>query len=244
MQSILLKQPFSKVVETEKESSADTTIPAISDLEKRKQRFFTFIYEHIKPINRSILNNRKKLISLEKAKNLSQAEEDFIKQLAYSYRVISKQESTKSLAQIISELLIKVDVIPPALVLAQAANESAWGTSRFATEANNYFGIWCYKKGCGLAPLQRESNQSHQVRLFAEAKDSILYYTKLLNNSRSYKKLREIRTKLRQYGEPLSAKALLPGLQRYSERGAEYTEDILSLIRQNQLEEKYPLVSQ
>ncbi len=32
----------------------------------------------------------------------------------------------------LAELLKRVDVIPEALVLMQAANESAWGTSRFA----------------------------------------------------------------------------------------------------------------
>ncbi|MEQ8603605.1 MAG: glucosaminidase domain-containing protein [Marivibrio sp.] len=37
-------------------------------------------------------------------------------------------------------LLRRVDTIPPALALAQAASESNWGQSRFAQEGANFFG--------------------------------------------------------------------------------------------------------
>ena len=217
---------------------------AITDTKKKKRLFFEFIYTHIKPINQSILKNRKKLIRINKQASLSDDDQEFINKLAYTYRVISEQEDTKTQAQVIDELLIKVDVIPPALVLAQAANESAWGTSRFATKANNYFGIWCFKKGCGLAPLKREKNKTNQVRLFPTPRDSILYYTKLINNSRTYQKLRNIRSAMRQNGEPISVEPLLAGLLKYSERGKAYTKELLSMIRHNQLEKKYPLVNQ
>ncbi|MDZ7684220.1 MAG: glucosaminidase domain-containing protein [Gammaproteobacteria bacterium] len=55
----------------------------------------------------------------------------------------------------IAELLQRVDVVPASLVIAQAAKESGWGTSRFAREGNNFFGIWCFYEGCGMLPLQR-----------------------------------------------------------------------------------------
>lgn len=56
----------------------------------------------------------------------------------------------------LDKMLLRVDVLPKALVLTQAANESAWGTSRFAVQANNYFGQWCYRTGCGLVPRERK----------------------------------------------------------------------------------------
>ncbi|GAL25529.1 putative Bax protein [Vibrio variabilis] len=67
----------------------------------------------------------------------------------------------------LESMLTRVDVLPEALVLTQAANESAWGTSRFAKEANNYFGQWCYSKGCGLVPLQRTEGMTHEVAKFS-----------------------------------------------------------------------------
>ena len=49
--------------------------------------------------------------------------------------------------EIVNELMLRVDVLPVSLALAQAANESAWGTSRFALQGNNIFGQWCYEPG-------------------------------------------------------------------------------------------------
>ena len=69
-------------------------------------------------------------------------------------------------------LLNRVDVIPPSLALAQGANESAWGTSRFSKEGNNYFGQWCFKLGCGLVPRQRDSGAQHEVAKFDSPRQS------------------------------------------------------------------------
>ena len=40
-----------------------------------------------------------------------------------------------------NSILPESDRIPISLVIAQAVHESAYGTSRFAEEANNFFGI-------------------------------------------------------------------------------------------------------
>ncbi|WP_352256125.1 glucosaminidase domain-containing protein, partial [Pseudoalteromonas sp. 19-MNA-CIBAN-0066] len=48
---------------------------------------------------------------------------------------------------ILTQALRRVDIIPKELALMQAANESAWGTSRFARIGLNFFGQWCYTKG-------------------------------------------------------------------------------------------------
>ena len=74
---------------------------------------------------------------------------------------------------IINELILRVDVIPVSLALAQAANESAWGTSRFALEGNNVFGQWCYKKGCGIVPAERRSGATHEVKSFTSVERSV-----------------------------------------------------------------------
>ena len=54
-----------------------------------------------------------------------------------------------------NEMLKRVDIIPISLVLAQAANESSWGESRFAKKGNNYFGMWCYTPKCGIVPQKK-----------------------------------------------------------------------------------------
>lgn len=130
-------------------------------------------------------------------------------------------------------------MLPEALVLTQAANESAWGTSRFATEANNYFGHWCYSKGCGLVPLQRNEGSTHEVAKFSSSQESVHRYFMNLNRNKAYQDLRGIRTELANKGEDLltfdAATKLTEGLLKYSERGADYVTDLQAMIRHNKV---------
>lgn len=133
------------------------------------------------------------------------------------------------------ELLEKVDVVPASLIFAQSANESAWGTSRFARGANNYFGQWCYSKGCGLVPSKREKNKIHEVKKFDSPYCSVVSYVHNLNTSINYKKLRFLRMNLRQAHKKIAGLVLVNGLDRYSERGQKYIKDIRSMIITNKL---------
>jgi Bax protein len=130
-------------------------------------------------------------------------------------------------------ILDRVDEIPTALVLIQAANESAWGNSRFARQANNYFGQWRFTKGCGLVPLRRNAGAKHEVQYFTSAELSVRAYIHNLNTSPSYKMLRNLRHFLRRQGKPLDAEFLAIGLKDYSERGMDYVRIIQGMIRSN-----------
>ncbi len=132
-------------------------------------------------------------------------------------------------------LLKRVDVIPPGLVLAQAANESAWGTSRFAREGNNLFGEWTWNADQGMVPLRRMAGADHYVRVFPDLRSSVRAYLKNLNTASAYRELRGIRAELREAGRPLEPLALAEGLLRYSERGLDYVAEIRAMIDYNRL---------
>ena len=129
-------------------------------------------------------------------------------------------------------LLKKVNIIPPSLALAQAANESAWGTSRFAQKANNLFGEWCFSEGCGLVPLSRPDGETYEVEKFDELKGSVASYIHNLNSHPAYKKLRDIRDNVGVDGYKMAE-----GLEAYSARGEKYVEELQSMIEYNGLQE-------
>lgn len=135
-----------------------------------------------------------------------------------------------------TRLLERVDTIPPSLVLAQAANESAWGTSRFARMGNNIFGEWTFKPGTGIVPEGRPDGATYEVRKFKSIYESIRSYMNNLNRHSAYRKLRKIRAELRKDKQPVTGKALARGLERYSERGEEYVMEIQAMIHHNKLE--------
>jgi Bax protein len=133
------------------------------------------------------------------------------------------------------QLLVNVDVLPPSLVLSQAANESAWGTSRFAKLGNNYFGQWCFEHGCGLVPKKRDSDKAHEVAAFNSPKESLESYMQNLNSHPAYQPLRNIRAQLRREKQAVTGMALAAGLTSYSERGQEYIAELRAMIKFNKL---------
>jgi Bax protein len=135
----------------------------------------------------------------------------------------------------LQRLLWRVDVIPPSLVLAQAASESAWGTSRFAQDGNNFFGQWCFKRGCGFVPASRRPTANHEVKSFASIEDAVHAYFMNLNTYPSYQYLRVIRQQLRNKEQPIDGISLSEGLGSYSERGDAYIKELRTMIYKNDL---------
>jgi len=138
-------------------------------------------------------------------------------------------------------LLKRIDVLPPSLVLAQAAVESAWGTSRFAREGNAFFGERTYDPDApGMTPKRASG---FKVKSFATAQGSVRSYMKTLNSNRAYRTLRERRATLRTLGQPLSGPDLTSHLKAYSELGGTYISMIEDTIAANNLEDFDTLIT-
>ena len=154
-------------------------------------------------------------------------------EMAERYKVESSSESLEETFEI---LLRRIDTIPAELALAQAANESAWGTSRFSQLANNLFGEWTFIPGTGIVPEDRPEGEIYEVRRFDTVYESIRSYLRNLNTHFAYRELRQLRAEARAENKPIDGFKLAEGLFRYSVRGEEYVRDLQSLIRTNRLD--------
>jgi uncharacterized FlgJ-related protein len=78
------------------------------------------------------------------------------------------------------------------LLLAQAALESGWGTSRFAREGRNLFGMRTYDL---REPHMLPSNNPKKwgVKVYEHECDSVLHYINTLNNGTAFGKYQEMR---------------------------------------------------
>jgi len=164
--------------------------------------------------------------------NATEVEREQLLNMARRFRV---QGNVLGDEQARRDLLIRVDIIPAALALAQAANESAWGTSRFAREGNNLFGIWTYDQSKGIVPKRRPEGARYLVRKFDSLDESVRYYLHTLNSHPAYQALRAVRAKARLQGNQPTAMALAGGLEKYSAKGELYVKLIRQLITQYQL---------
>ena len=210
---------------------------AVVEVDERKQQFFQFLKDYIDAANAEVLETRQQLKRYDEiaatGSRFSPTERAWILALADEYDFDTAELFER---EITAELMRRVDEVPLAMALAQAANESAWGTSRFALEGNNIFGQWCFESGCGLVPLQRQGNASYEVRKFESIGESVRAYIKNINSQYSYEELRELRARMRRRNEPLNAFDLAAGLAAYSERGENYVDEVQNLIVQNELD--------
>ena len=140
-----------------------------------------------------------------------------------------------------NEILISVDIIPNSIVLAQAANESAWGTSRFAKEYNAFFGEYTYDFSKGVIPLNREEGKKHLVKSFSSFDKSVESYFKNIHSHRAYKKFRLIRKLMRDKNNFSNVSLLVETLNSYAEDD-NYIGTINSIIESNNLY-KFDIVS-
>lgn len=200
---------------------------------ERKQAFFSYLLPIIQQRNQVILETRQQIKQWKQERNnLGWWDQLQVQNVAEEYRMESFDiESDADW----NTLLRRVDIVPPSLALAQAANESAWGASRFAQEGYNYYGQWCFKKGCGMIPDNRADRKRHEVAVFDSTEASVDSYMHNLNSHSAYKPLRDIREKLQATQIPVTGLALTEGLSNYSELGNQYIEELRSMIRFNDL---------
>ncbi len=199
---------------------------------KSKSEFIDAVMANVKIINDRILLDRKHLLTLQSQykdrKPLHSKEKKWLIKLAENYKLksfdINKPQAWDMLKS-------RVDILPASLVTAQAIYESRWGKSRFAYEGNNYFGLYCFKKGCGMVPLKRPENAVYELRYFNNMQESISAYIHTINTLYAYQELRKLRAEERLENKKLNALLLAEALDNYSEQEI-YEVGIKNIIRQ------------
>jgi uncharacterized FlgJ-related protein len=198
----------------------------------KKNIFFRLAGPGVLIENEKITAERERL--LKTVQNGGALNDSWVLQLAKKYKVI-KNDGDPLETDDLERLKKRVDIIPPSLALAQAAEESGWGTSRFAVEGNALFGQWDFS-GSGIKPEnQRDELGDYAIAQFDSPQQSVEAYILNLNTHRAYKKLRDKRAAMRKSSSKITGWELAKTLDKYSERGEDYVESLHSIMRVNQL---------
>ena len=197
----------------------------IKSTKTKKDTFIKIVMPLIIDENNKILENRKKLFKILSKPNNTRGERVWLKRRFEDYSI--KNED-------VTELKIRMDIVPVSIAIAQAAKESGWGTSRFALEGNAMFGQWTWGKQ-GIAPLDREKNKGHKILKFPILRSSVQAYKNNLNTHNGYREFREKRAELRKLNKKISGLELVKYLHNYAATGSEYTKVLKKIIDQNEL---------
>ncbi len=210
----------------------------IKSIQERKQRFILFLSIQSASLQHKLEQDRIRLLAYRiRFRNGDRLNRNEYRWIFY----LAKHQGIKNFNIRLEEdwikLLKRTDIIPFSMLASQAILESAWGTSRFAKEGNNYFGIWCFQKGCGMVPKRRDKGAHHEVRSFVNIREGMKMYINILNTKPAFQPFRDLRYQQRQNLEPLSSSILVNGLKKYSAKGTEYFDLVRTIIRQNHLHE-------
>ncbi|MDB4860318.1 glucosaminidase domain-containing protein [Alphaproteobacteria bacterium] len=206
-------------------------------LSQSKKDFVKTLLPLISYQNQNILLERSKLEELRASlidhNTLSNTDLKFLNKISQKYRI---KTADKHKYDLVNELLNRVDIIPNSIVLAQAANESGWGSSRFAKEFNALFGEYTYDYSDGVVPLLREEGEKHLVKTFASVDKSVQSYFNNLNSHYAYKDFREVREMMREKNNFSNIKLLVEELDSYA-ADINYITTINSIIDANKLDQ-------
>ena len=200
-------------------------LKSLGDTKKHRDLFIKILLPLILDENEKITQDRKKLFKILSKNFNTVGERVWLKRRFKEYK-IDDQDLTK--------LKLRMDIIPVSIALAQAANESGWGTSRFALEGNALFGQWTWSKK-GISPKNKDPNKSHKILQFQILKASVRAYKNNLNTHNAYREFREVRAQLRQENKQIIGLDLTQYLKAYAAIGEKYVAILDDIIERNSL---------
>jgi len=197
----------------------------LGNSKKKRELFIKIVLPLVLNENQKITEDRKKLFKILGKNFNTSGERVWLKRRFKEYKINDKD---------LSKLKMRMDIIPVSLALAQAANESGWGTSRFALEGNALFGQWTWSKK-GITPANKDKNKNHKVLQFQILKASVKAYKNNLNTHDAYKEFREVRAQLRQENKEITGLDLVEYVKNYAAIGEKYVKVLTDLIKSNSL---------
>jgi uncharacterized FlgJ-related protein len=178
-------------------------------------------------MTRSFVENLKN--KLETFRTLENKEIRTLNDIAKNYNIKYRE---KHKLDLVNEILSNLDVIPNSIVLAQAAIESGWGSSRFAKEHNALFGEYTYDTEKGVIPLDRDTGKTHLIKSFNSLDSSVNSYFNNINSHYAYREFRNIRKIMRDKNNFSDVNLLVEKLETYA-ADSNYVNTIRSVIEKN-----------
>ena len=200
-------------------------LKTLGSTKEKRDLFIKIILPLILDENEKITTDRKKLFKILGKSFNTVGERVWLKRRFKEYKIDDKD---------LGKLKMRMDTIPVSLALAQAANESGWGTSRFALEGNALFGQWTWSKK-GISPENKDPDKNHKILQFQVLKASVKAYKNNLNTHNAYQEFREVRAQLREDGKQITGLDLTQYVKNYAAIGEKYVAILEDIIVNNSL---------
>ena len=191
--------------------------------------FIRLLLTSVVKVNESILAVRNEIERLIEKKgegsSLTKNESEWLANIAEDYYCDATD---------LSELIHRVDILPVDLVLAQAIDESGWGTSHFAREGNALYGQ--HLGAQSKATYLTTPDGKVKIATYDNLYHSTAGYLHNINTTKTYSQLRGARAAVRAKHGHLSGVELAGALVNYSVRGQHYVKTLRWLMQHYKLD--------
>ena len=151
-------------------------------------------------INEEIDNERSTLLRLErnyqKNKSLTPEEIEKLEDLAKKYDYFTRRKNNIRIEDQILNLKLRIDLVPPSILIAAAAIESNWGFSRIANVANSLYKEKLWYTTEGLEPLENKDD-GYRFKIFDSLIESMRSFALTFNSNINYSNVWEARKGIR-----------------------------------------------
>ena len=188
-------------------------------IQEKKRRFIAMILPEVRKVKALLDKEYARAEALAAKTERTREEEAWLRRKMAQYNVNG-----------VPCLLRRMHTHPVSLVVAQAALETGWGTSRFFNEANNVFGIWSYHEEEPRIPASHtRDGKTVYVKKFKTLSDGIRGYFSMIGGGYAYTAFRQARMRT---DNPFE---LLRHLRHYSELRDEYVARLYYVMKANKL---------
>lgn len=174
----------------------------ITDEKERNSLFIRIMAPLAMHLNENLLQERQIILDLqnefEQNKKLSDKQVKLLEDKAIKYDVFSRLKGSERLTYLLSELLNRIDIIPPSIMITIAAIETNFGTSRIVKEGNALYKILNWNTKEGLKPIGEKENAEYRIRTYPNIYKSMEDFALRLNSSVNFSFFRITRASKRQ----------------------------------------------
>lgn len=187
---------FAKITDTKKRNKLFLQILAPLTLklsnEQREERYYI----------------RKLRMDFLEGAELTAEQEAFVEEKATKYDLFTRMKGHRRYDLLLKKLELQADIVPPSILIAAAAIESAWGTARPTVEANSLYKELVWYSEEGLTPKDETEDKTYKYKIFPTLYDSVKSYAHKLNTGINYEQMRFTRSEIERHDKPVLGRSL------------------------------------
>ena len=172
----------------------------IPSLKHRNELFIRILTPLALKINEEILNDRNHVLRIERQfenNTISDIDIQNIERLSQKYDFFTRsKDKNNRLSEQINNLKLRIDKIPVSILIAYAAIESNWGSSRIANIANSLYKEKLWFTDEGLEPLENKED-GYRFKIFNSLIESMRSFAITFNSNKNYHRVWLARKDLR-----------------------------------------------